>query len=178
MPGAGETFETLRQIEDLELKKKIAVHAEDYDLAKQFKGQIAQLQKSLEPKEPPPPPMFSKENLKKKNLPPTADLTDEEKHVNRVEAVKQGIINSRDKDHDGSTEKLFAHIDADESGHLTHDVSTVPPRAAPLVIFWFDRLRVIPGAVPLVGGPQGRASAGAARRGSERRKNTNGIIIE
>ena len=191
MPGAGETFETLRQIEDLELKKKIAVHAEDYDLAKQFKGQISQLQKSLEPT---PPPMFSKENAVKPP-PPAADLTDEEKHANRVEAVRQGITNSRDKDHGGSTEsvspaedppqldfpgtvltdpyvviQLFAHIDADDSGHLTHEE--------------LYHLLGVPKGVPVVSMPQSTPqldfqailnlkvgfvySGRAARRGCER----------
>ena len=75
--------------------------------------------------------------------------------MEQVEAIRTGIINSRDKDHvrvtdfaisswlttalpnlisdlggdvyvyprlqDGDTHKIFAHVDADESGHLTHE---------------------------------------------------------
>ena len=37
-----------------QMKKKIAIHAEDYDIAKKLKLQIQRLEKSLEP----PPPAF------------------------------------------------------------------------------------------------------------------------
>ena len=115
-----------------QMKKKIAVHAEDYDLAKKLKQQIQRLEKSLEPPPPPPPPPAP---------PPTplSELSNEERHAKRVrladsrlvnhertvrycilshqprpnsrshgrpmsctgqvEAVRSGIMNSRDKDH-------------------------------------------------------------------------------
>lgn len=60
-----------------QMKKKIAIHAEDYDLAKKFKLQIQKLEKSLEPPPPPRPPPPP---------PPTplSELSTEERHAKRV----------------------------------------------------------------------------------------------
>ena len=63
-----------------QMKKKIAVHAEDYDLAKQFKSQIQKLEKSLEPPPPPSRPMFSPPPPP----PPLSELSAEERHAKRV----------------------------------------------------------------------------------------------
>ena len=62
------------------MKKKIAVHAEDYDLAKQFKSQIQKLEKSLEPPPPPSRPMFSPPPPP----PPLSELSAEERNAKRV----------------------------------------------------------------------------------------------
>ena len=45
----------------------------------------------------------------------------EEKHEQRVAAFRQGITTSRDKDHGGDTHAMFAHLDDDESGHLSDE---------------------------------------------------------
>ena len=122
--GTGVSFEILAKISDLQAKKEIAVAAEDYDLAKRLKNQI-QVQQALLDKGPPPPPAPPEPPADQLRLrmpkKPKADLTDEEKHEQRVAAFRQGITTSRDKDHGGDTHAMFAHLDDDESGHLSDE---------------------------------------------------------
>eukprot|EP01052_Picozoa_sp_SAG31_P035545 SAG31_NODE_4304_length_3370_cov_1.370835_4_plen_108_part_00 len=70
-----------------------AIAIEDYDEAKRIKEEIEVLQ------QPPPPPPLS---------------TEEEqaaKHKLMIETVKKGIVDVRDRNHDGDTHKFFDHLD-------------------------------------------------------------------
>jgi hypothetical protein len=94
--SSGLSAETLAQVAELQAQKTAAVENEDYDLAKRLKAKIADL-----------------------STPPVPEESDEDKHKKRIEVVRKGIADVRDKNHDGDTHKFFDHLDHDDNEHLT-----------------------------------------------------------
>ena len=71
-----------------QVKKKAAIEAEDFDLAKTLKLRIDKLK--IPPPPPPPPKLKGRRGRGRVPPPPPPPLTDEERHAKRVRALGLG----------------------------------------------------------------------------------------